>query len=254
MNGTLSETFLLVQFHDFYGEVIGLKRLVASGSWVAAAAPLADADATRTRLVSTVWQRLVALLEHQELAASRRSGDYGAMFYKQAQYVMVALADETFLQLDWAGKADWQAHLLEERFFDSHSAGDVLFQKLEQLLRSRDPVYTDLAAVYLMALALGFQGKFRGSNDGGQLADYRRQLYAFITHREPGLSEAARRLFPAAHAHTLSVGQSRGLPGAQRWFVLLAGVVLLLFGLSHLLWRQLSTDLYNTMAQILQTQ
>ena len=253
MNSTLSETFLLSQFRDFYREVVRLKRVVATHAWMAPATQIADAATARTRAVTAVWQRLLTLLEQQELAVGRRGGEYGAMFYKEAQYVMAALADETFLHLDWVGKADWQAHLLEAKLFDSQSAGEVLFQKIERLLHSGDPVYNDLATVYLIALGLGFQGKFRGHDDGAQLADYRRRLYAFIAHREPELLHATQPLFPAAYAHTLVTGKARRLPTAQRWWVLLACTVLLLGGMSHVLWMRVSTDLRQTIAPILRT-
>jgi type VI secretion system protein ImpK len=253
MNSTFGETFLLHQFHDFYSEVVRLKRVVATSAWIATAAQLTDESTARTRAVTAVWQRLLTLLEQQELAVGRRGGEYGAMCYKEAQYVMAALADETFLHLDWAGKADWQAHLLEARLFDSQSAGEVLFEKIERLLHSGDPVYTDLATVYLTALGLGFQGKFRGSHDGGQLADYRRRLYVFIAHGEPELLHGTQPLFPAAYAHTLGAGKAHRLPTARRWWVLLVCTGLLLGGISHVLWMRLSADLRQTITPILRT-
>lgn len=253
MNRMLSEAFLVRQFRDFYSEVTRLKHLVAEGSGELPGAYSTPEETARSRAVTVVWQRLLSLLEQQELAVTRRHGDYGGMYYKEAQYVMAALADETFLHLDWAGKAEWQTHLLETRLFDSQSAGEVLFQKLERLLHSADPVYAELAAVYLMALALGFQGKFRGDAHSGQLTAYRRQLYAFITRRAPELRHASRYLFPEAHAHTLEAGKSRRLPTARRWVLMLCGVMLLLGSLSHLLWMRLSTDLRQTIAPILRT-
>jgi type VI secretion system protein ImpK len=253
MNSTSGATFLLTQFRDFYSEVVHLKRVVATSAWIAPAAQIADMTTARTRAVTAVWQRLLTLLEQQELTVGRRGGTFSAMFYKEAQYVMAALADETFLHLDWDGKADWQTHLLEARLFDSQSAGEVLFQKIERLLHSGDPVYTDLASVYLTALGLGFQGKFRGSDDGGQLADYRRRLYAFIAHGEPELLHAIQPLFPAAYAHTLGAGKAHRFPTSRRWWVLLACTVLLLGGISHVLWVRLSADLHQTITPILRT-
>lgn len=254
MNNTYGETFLLRQFRDFYSEVVCLKRLVATSAWLAPTAQLTDAATARTRAVTAVWQRLLTLLEQQELAVGRRGGEYGVMFYKEAQYVMAALADETFLHLDWVGKADWQAHLLEARLFDSQSAGEMLFQKIERLLHSGDPVYTDLATVYLLALGLGFQGKFRGSDDRGQLTDYRQRLYAFIMRREPELLHATQPLFPDAYAYTLGAGKAPRLPTAHRWWVLLVCTGLLLGGISHILWLQVSSDLRQTITPILRTQ
>ncbi|MGE3540623.1 MAG: DotU family type IV/VI secretion system protein [Candidatus Tectimicrobiota bacterium] len=251
MNGTLSTAVLVQQFQEFYREVVALKHLVASGTWNLAATPRLDEDTARSRAITTVWQRLLSLLEQQELAVTRRGGDYSSLLYKEAQYVMAALADETFLHLDWVGKQVWQQHLLETRLFESQSAGDSLFQKLERLLRSGDPVYADLALVYLMALALGFQGKFRGTDASEQLARYRQQLYTFITHHEPQLLQTARPLFPEAGAHTLTAGTSQRLPTARRWCALIGVTILLLGCLSHVLWRQVRDDLHHTITPIL---
>ena len=43
----------------------------------------------------------------------RTGGEYASALYRRAQYVMAALADETFLYLDWPGRDAWRANLLE---------------------------------------------------------------------------------------------------------------------------------------------
>jgi type VI secretion system protein ImpK len=252
MNATAySDSFLLSQFRAFYSEVVRLKRLAQAGTWAFAPEDVAEAEADAYQVGTAVWQQLLTVLEQQELIAGRKGGEYGTVLYKDAQYVMAALADEIFLHLDWAGREAWKAHLLETKLFHSHSAGEHLFEKIEQLLLEPDPVFRDLATVYLMALGLGFQGKFRGTDDAGQIDHHRRRLFAFIAHREPDLLNASRHLFPETYSHTLDGGRARKLPDTRQWIALVVGVVLTLVVLSSALWRHLTIDLYNVINRIL---
>ncbi|HYE89568.1 MAG TPA: hypothetical protein VEA38_01055, partial [Terriglobales bacterium] len=103
MNGGGDDSFLLAQFREFYREVIRLKQSVQGGTWHAAPAPAPDgpAPAGETPQVGArIWQRLVSILETQALTAGRSTGAYGAELYRDAQYVMAALADEVFLNTE----------------------------------------------------------------------------------------------------------------------------------------------------------
>jgi type VI secretion system protein ImpK len=247
-----SDSFLLSQFREFYSEVVRLKQMVHSGTWVYSSdeEETAEEHQSPLRATTAVWQRLLTTLEQQALLAGRRGGEYGAMLYKEAQYVMAALADEIFIHLDWEGREAWKAHLLETKLFDSHNAGEHIFDKIEHLLLEHDPVYRELAKVYLMVLALDFQGKFRGTDDGEKIDHYRRQLFAFISRRQPNLLNASRPLFPEAYSHTLDSGQARKLPDARKWFALLAGVLLVWIVLSSGLWKHLTAELQSVINQI----
>jgi type VI secretion system protein ImpK len=190
-----------------------------------------------------VWQQLLSLFERQETHAWRYGGTYGVEFYKKAQYVMVALADEIFLHTKWAGQSAWVSHLLETKIFGTHVAGELFFDGLERLLHDRDPVYRDLAAVYLMALSLGFEGKYRGARDRRALADYRRRLFSFVFRYEPGLDGEARQLFPEAYDHTLQEEKKRRLPNPRAWLILLGFVVVAYVLFTHGLWLKLTGPL-----------
>jgi type VI secretion system protein ImpK len=246
-----AQSVLLTQFTTFYYEVIRLKQLVTADR---SATPAAQPEGDRQEhlpATTTVWQQLFTILEQQAQAPGPGAWEYGTEVYKDAQYVMAALADETFLHLEWAGKAAWRANLLESRLFASHVAGERLFQKLERLLQRRAPVYADLATVYLMALALGFRGKFWGLDDHGQLDRYRRQLFTFITQRQPGLTDTTRRLFPEAYAYTLAEARRTLLPTPRRWLLAVAGLVLCLGFMAHGIWTSVTADLRGILMQIL---
>lgn len=199
------------------------------------------APSDQARVSTFVWQRLISLFERQEAHAWRFGGTYGAEFYKEAQYVMVALADETFLNTEWEGRRHWVSNLLETKLFQSHVAGELFFQKLERLLQDRDPVYRDLGAVYLMALSLGFRGKYRGGReDAGRLLDYRRRLFSFVFRREPDLEDETRRLFPETYYHTMREEVRRKLPNPRAWIILLCAAVLAYVAITHAVWVNLT--------------
>ena len=202
------------------------------------------APSDHARVSSFVWQRLITLFERQEAHAWRYGGTYGAEFYKEAQYVMVALADEIFLNTEWEGRSYWVSNLLETKIFQTHAAGELFFQKLERLLLDRDPVYRDLGAVYLMALSLGFRGKYRGGpDDAARLLDYRRQLFEFVFRRKPDLADETRRLFPETYFHTIRDEQKRKLPNPRAWVILLIAVVAAYVAITHAIWLNLTREL-----------
>jgi type VI secretion system protein ImpK len=250
------EPFLIAQFRQFYREVLRLRGEVErvapplAGDLPAAEGPGRPAPGETPGTPRAVGEELQALFERQAAAARRSGGEYSGEVYREAQYVMAALADETFLHLDWPGREGWQSNLLESRLFASHRAGTAVFQRIDALLQSRDPIYVDLAKVYLMALALGFQGRYRGS-DGARLDGYRRDLFAFVANREPDLLDGERRLFPATYAGVLDRGEEQRLPYLRPWLLLSGLVFFAWLGVSHHLWRRLVEDLAPLISQIL---
>jgi type VI secretion system protein ImpK len=243
----------LIQFREFYREVARLKRTVAYAAPASAAEELifmsaaaAVAQGTRSSTASLpapsaseaspavtgVWQQLLSLLERQSLEAGR-GGAFAYEVYREAQYVMAALADEIFLHLDWEGKQSWP--LLESRLFQTHIAGEEVFARIDRLLMRRDPFYLDLAAVYFMALSLGFQGKYRGVEDHPPL-EYRRQLFRMIYRRDPKLFATTGPLFPQTYQNTLDKSEVKKLPAQWLWLWLVVLVLGMWIGISQLAW------------------
>jgi type VI secretion system protein ImpK len=240
-----SESFLFQRFRAFYLEVLKVKRELSG------AAPPAAGEASE-RGSEMVGQRLLAYLQRQAHAATRLGGDFAFAKYGEAQYVMAALADETLLRLDWSGREAWTSNLLEEELFKTHRAGEEIFDRIDLLLSQRGPGHLDIAEVYLAALALGFEGKFREVADGdAQLVAYRRRLVEFLGEREPELLDASRDLVPEAYEYTLDRGEGRRLPYLRRWLWAGVGVVLLWVVAAHLLWANLISDMAPLLGRIM---
>ncbi|MFP4033763.1 MAG: DotU family type IV/VI secretion system protein [Desulfococcaceae bacterium] len=202
-------------------------------------------------MAEPVRRHLISVLEGQVPESRRRGGEYGVGYYRDAQYAMAALADEIFLTLDWPGREVWRGRLLEYELFGSYTAGETLFERVERLLKDRDPADGELAAVYLLALALGFRGKFRDADDGGQIEYYRRQLFGFLFQGRPDLDREDRRLFPEAYANTLTRDEGERLPYVRRWLWLMLAILAVFLLASVVIWQVFTADLAQEVADLL---
>ena len=258
----LQLSFVVVKFHEFYNEVVRLKRL--------ADVPVGEADfdapqpaaegaqvSDRTMMVAKRWsplsviaERLHLMLEHQALDAGRSGGEFGSTLYRDAEYVMAAVADDIFLNLEWEGRDSWDSYLLEYRLFGTRLAGELIFDRADKLLKEGDAANPELATVYLLALALGFQGKYRGTAHAARLARYRHDLFSVVYHRPPGVGMGDTYLFPDAYAHTLDSQRVDRLPRLTRWLVALAVVAVVYFAGTHLLWRNLTEPIRTSNQEI----
>lgn len=195
----LEKSFLLDQFRDFYKEIIAQKEKIA------------ETDTRRQHDPGyEIRQHLMELLKRQEIEAQQYGKGYGLSFYKEAQYVMAILADEIFIHdIGWDAAEAWKDDLLEFRFFNTNSAGELFFQKTDDLLKDADPRASEIAGICFWALSLGFKGKYRGGSDSGELDHYRERLFRFIFHKNPNTE--AEHLFLQSYQHTLTEGSGRRL-------------------------------------------
>ena len=196
----------------------------------AAALPEADGRAGATTLSAA----LCRLIELQGLEAGRLGAS--AEMQQQGRFLKAALADEMLLNLDWAGRVHWRHVLVEATLLHTAYAGEQVFAAIEQLLREHDPAGRDLARLYLQVLALGFQGRYRGSASLAPLAGYRRALFQFAWQREPGIPGREAVLSEQPYASTLAADGGR-VNRPSRRAALFALAMLVLLGVSQGLWR-----------------
>jgi type VI secretion system protein ImpK len=228
--------FLVRKFHQFHAELSKLTASVSEGAWLFEGE---GAVGARTGISPEgMSHTLQALLERQKLETAREGGDIAAQVYVRAQYAMAALADERFLTIEWGGRNAWRENLLEKRLFDSRRAGQELFERIDDVLE-RDSMYAELARVYLMVLALGFQGRYRDQPGAdATIAEYRRRLFRFIYGRHPQALRGNEHLVPQAYAAAMhGEGHAAELPYLRRWvlaFILIVGAWL---AGSELIWR-----------------
>lgn len=183
-----------------------------------------------------VSKHLENLIELQTLESKREGNRFELESIADARYLKAALADEMLLNTPWIGRDCWTAHLLEASLFRTSVAGERVFERIEQLLSNREPSLRPIASLYLSALALGFQGKYRGAGDTDRFAGYREELFQFVYQRRPDLSGRDRVLSERAYASTLSHIAPRKLPTLSRWTVIFLLGMLGLLAISEILW------------------
>ena len=226
-------SYLIESFEQFYGEILKHKQFALSKT-----SKKSDTDATSSPNATAefILSRLQTVIKEQALTAKYAGNSFSENYFNEAQFIMVSLADEVFLNLNWAGKHYWESNLLEQAIYGTHSAGQVFFEKLDALLKEQSPVQKELGILYLNSLGLGFQGKYRHFNDPAILHSYRTRLFTYINRREPYLFKQRIHLFPDAYSHTLEASEPKMLATLRNWYFLLGGLVLTYFIISYIIW------------------
>jgi type VI secretion system protein ImpK len=236
-------SYLLGRFRAYYAELNHSKHDAFRGG-----TPSADGVEEPIDTAHAASRRLQHVLEQYALDAAVETGEYGAERFREAQYVMAALTDEVFLHTDWPGREAWLSTMLERGLFGTQIAGEEIFRRIDALLTVRTGAAVDLATVYFMALGLGFEGRYRGT-DGSVLGGYRLRLFRFIYRRESGTATEA--LVPQAYEHTLRGAVATRLPLVRRWAVVFAVTVIAYLAASQFIWRKLSAEVRTTSGEIL---
>ncbi|WP_274054975.1 DotU family type IV/VI secretion system protein [Thalassomonas haliotis] len=134
----------------------------------------------------------------------------------KACFAMVSLADELLImELDWPGKEHWHQVLLEQQHYQSCSAGEVLYQHMDELLSdgNYDDLERQLAALYLLVLRLGFLGLYR--DDEEQQAYYRKKLFNIVNR---GQSDESVAISKEAYQQQLISEQEQRLAPLANWY------------------------------------
>lgn len=229
---------LVKQFRAFYDEVSK-----------AQARAVESRESNPELAAESMSKHLESLIELQTLESKREGSRFELESISDARYLKAALADEILLNTPWIGRDYWTAHLLEAVLFRTSIAGGRIFERIEELLSNREPSRRDIARLYLFALALGFQGKYRGTAESARFIGYREELFQFVYQRAPEFSGRDRVLSDAAYASTLSHIAPRKLAKFSRWTVTFLISVLGLLAISEMLFLWQSW----TVRQVLQT-
>ncbi|WP_115719798.1 DotU family type IV/VI secretion system protein [Gallaecimonas mangrovi] len=236
---------LVTGFTDFYQEVALIKEAIAVGRL----SLLLDQNTHSAQdQAAQVSARLAELLQRQLLSMKADATREARRLYDMAHYAMAALADEIFiLELQWDGQQYWTNYLLEYNLFKRRQSGSQFFELIDWLLRQRqnDSHLMELAAIYLLALQLGFKGQYRGSRGQITLAAYRRKLMHFINTRGFN-SDQGLPMFPMAYQYTLCNRDDRRLAPLRPWLLTALGLGVLYLVLSSGVWIEL-TDPINAL-------
>lgn len=228
---------LLDAFRELYAEVI---RSVLA---------LEQPEAPQPEAVK---QRLLAVLAQQVADAKERYGDHELAELDDAQYVMVAMADEVFLHdVDWPGREEWARRPMEaEAHFGTHVAGERVFDRLEEICKGHRSVSAELLSVYLAALSLGFRGRYRFDPHAPDLERFRRDLIREIRRVEPRMVAPAIEVCPDAVAGVRDKEPRRGLTSLREGVLPLVAVIAGMVLIGHGLWYYRTNDVRDKLDQI----
>lgn len=224
---------ILQDFKVFYAELLLLKEKALSHSISDA---LENSLGDLSSLTHHIQKKLESLLMNQYKAVGSQKGGYAAYYYREAQYIMVSLADEIFINLTWHGREEWKDHLLESLMYNTQDAGERFFQNLDQFLETDTTQGTDMASLYLIALGLGFKGKYRNSAKEHELFHYRQKLYHYISGENPQLMGTESHLFAQPYENILEARQNADMPDVRPWWMALGVILISFISLSSLIW------------------
>lgn len=201
---------LLDAFGEFYGEIVRLKRIVTAPVAVSAgnAAGAVGAEVVR--------QKLRDILEDQGKELGKGLPEHAVRVLEEAQYVMVAMADEVFLHINWPGREQWFQKPLEMHVFGTHDSGERIFLRLDQIFENRASASTDLLMVYMTALALGFKGRYAMGGAKSAPDEYRRRISNALASSGEDWVLPSKALCPEALAHTETKPSRELLPSLRR--------------------------------------
>lgn len=153
-----------------------------------------DDEERKNIKISELQNILYAFIREKNQQVIAENGKLAGVAFEEVVYIMVSLADELFLNIEWEGKPFWRKNLLEYRFFNTNCAGEKLFTNVESFFQGNAD--KDLGLVYLYAISLGFKGKFRYADEGEQyLLNLREQLFYSVYRKTPKLYKEGVQLF-----------------------------------------------------------
>ena len=198
-----------------------------------------NAEETVAKLAS----ELIAELEIRGKDFSLYGGEYGARLYQRVIYVFAAFADEIMLANQWNGREVWLKTPLEVRLFGSQSAGDDIFSDIENGLADYEIGKRDLARTYLMALNLGFKGRYKDTPSEEIINSHKSALFLLITDRDASREEAGKSFLGNVYQYNQTGGAPKLMPYLRPWLVSIASVIALYVIASHLIWTSEVSDL-----------
>lgn len=161
-------------------------------------------------------------------------------------YLMAALADEIFLNLDWKGKQYWEEHMLEYEFFKTQIAGDLIFSRINEVIENRAPA--EVAQLYLYTLAFGFLGKYRSEPQNAM--EIRIKLYDFVEKSKKILYRPNQRLFAEQYNYTLPTMPRKLLPDSNLLMYICATFCFVFLVLGSIVWMLETKELKDLMTEI----
>ena len=203
-----------------------------------------DSQADQDKFIKELFEQYKSFIFSFSQKLQSVTTQYYTGVVEDMRYLLTIFIDETFIGFKWFGKDHWTQNLLEHDLFKTHQSGDKFYEKLDALLVSYDATQGEIAKIYLTMLSLGFQGKYRGSENIEKIEEYRSKL-CHLLGISTDISSAKKEIL--LKEHVSSVIKQKNILGYRyrSFFSFLAVFVLLYLALSGLYWENRVSTLNN---------
>ncbi len=246
MNLSLDYNFFKDLFHEFYTKVLFFKNMALTK------------DNLTLEQVNGMMQTLTDILSDQERIISNNTNAYVYSIYKELQYLMAGFADEIFLELNWsvAFQKHWSNRLIESKLFDSHVAGELIFNKIDTIISNHEDQNL-LIPIYITVLSLGFYGKYRmdivNHEEPQIITQYKKMLFDLMYHVNKMNIAKDNALFPDSKNYTVINKNIIRNSTFLLWSGILAGILITYSIISYTMWSHQTDIIYAIINNILNT-
>jgi type VI secretion system protein ImpK len=241
------------QFRTFYRDLFDIKQSIEAQRWNDfSALPAPDSVSLPAGTTArAIFARLYRAITGQGFGL--RGRDRGNSAPVDVGYVMAAVADEILLHGPaWPGQETWSATLLEEALYGSRIAGEHIFRTAHELLAGQ--LSRPAAAVsVLLALMLGFRGRYHGTDDRGEIAVLKERLFGVIFHLPYPVEIDFHTLLSEGATRPLDQTSLRVLPSLRPWLMAILLLVMVYIVLGDALWRNAVSPILSTSESIIHT-
>ena len=214
-------------------------------------------DPPEKKIAKDTSDFLSKVINVQNMELMRKGSKSQQNRFEETKYLKAAIADELLLKREWAGRKFFTDYLVEDNLFGTSIAGEKVFKDINLLLESPPGRQPEIEQMYLFALAIGFEGKYRGNNSEKEINNILRQLFSHITRREPELgpkkldAEITQRLVSKqTYRHTISNIKPIRIFRFSKQSVIFTIFFLALLVISQFLWVWFSSPLRNALDQL----
>jgi type VI secretion system protein ImpK len=158
--------------------------------------------------------------------------------------------DEIFLNLKWEGAKFWRFFLLERQLFQTEVSGDRFFSMVDEITTSQ--TNEEMAFLYLMALSLGFKGKYRDvESSDDRLSWYKSRLYSMLHNKPAKLFFPGRsRIIESCYEHTFTENDNSHLPDVRFWSWCIISIAFLYIVISYCVWSNITGEIKDVLNKI----
>ena len=240
-------------FRTFYHDLFDIKQCIESQRWSdLSALPSPDSISLPTGTTArAIFARLYRVIAGQGFGLRGRERGNGAPV--DVGYVMAAVADEVLLHGPaWPGQETWSATLLEEALYGSRIAGERIFRTAHDLLAGQAS-RAAIAVSVLLALMLGFRGRYHGIDDRGEIAALKERLFGMIFHLPYPVEIDFQSLLSEGATRPLDQPSLRRLPLLRPWLLAILLLIAVYIVASDALWRAAVSPILSTSESIIHT-